>query len=62
MRPSPTHPRLSEAELAEMRERYEERAAIIEFCANIPREQAEEQAWEEIYGKWGKIRSNKEKS
>ena len=44
-------PRLTEDELAELRELYFERAAIKEFCANMTREQAEEEAWLEIYGK-----------
>jgi len=42
--------RLTEAELAEKRELYEERAAIIEFCANLTRDEAEALAWEEVYG------------
>jgi ribosomal protein L37E len=32
-------------------EDYEERAAIKEFCGNQPREQAEQEAREEIFGK-----------
>ena len=43
--------RLTEDELAELRELYFERAAIKEICGNMPREQAEEEAWMEIYGK-----------
>ena len=42
--------RLSEAELAEKRELYEERASIKEFLGNMSREQAELEAWEEVYG------------
>lgn len=42
--------RLTEAELAEKRELYEERAALKEFLGNMPREQAEIEAWEEVYG------------
>ena len=40
---------LTEAELAQKREQYEERAGIKEFCANMPRDQAEQEAWLEIY-------------
>lgn len=43
--------RLTEAELAQKREEYEERASIKEFCANMPRDQAEQEAWEEVYGR-----------
>jgi hypothetical protein len=43
--------RLTEDELAELRELYAERAGIKEFLGNMPREQAEEEAWMEIYGK-----------
>jgi hypothetical protein len=41
--------RLTEAELAAKREQYEERAGIIEFCANLTRDEAEALAWEEVY-------------
>jgi hypothetical protein len=34
----------------QQREAFEERAAIIEFCANVSREVAEEQAYQEIFG------------
>jgi hypothetical protein len=30
---------------------FQERAAIKEFCGNIPREEAERQAYEEVNGK-----------
>lgn len=42
--------RLTEKELAELRELYEERAGIKEFLGNMPREEAEVEAWQEIYG------------
>jgi len=29
-------------------ELYEERAAIMEYCGGLPREEAERQAWEEV--------------
>lgn len=38
---------------------YEERAAIKEFCGNMPREIAERQAREEIFGKGEPCRSTK---
>lgn len=41
----------TEEELAEKRERYAERAAIKEFLGNMPRDQAEAEAWEEVYGR-----------
>jgi hypothetical protein len=34
----------------QLREEYEERAAIKEFCGNLPREQAEREARKEVYG------------
>ena len=43
--------RLTEEELAIKRELYEERAAILEFCANLSRDEAEVEAWKEIYGR-----------
>ena len=46
-----THDRWTEEELTQKRELYEERAAILEFCANMPRDQAEREAWEEVYGR-----------
>ena len=36
--------------LEQRREAYEERAAIKEFCGNMTRAQAEQEAKEEIYG------------
>lgn len=38
------------AELDRQREEFEERAAIKEFLGNMPREQAEREAREEVYG------------
>lgn len=32
----------------DMEHAYEERAAIKEFCGNIPRNEAERQAWAEV--------------
>jgi len=32
------------------RDEYEERAGIKEFCGNMPRVQAEQEAREEVYG------------
>lgn len=43
-RPDPNPSELPEP----WRELYEERAGIKEFCANMPRAQAEREAWEEI--------------
>lgn len=37
-------------ELAMKAELYEERAGILEFCANLPRAQAELEAHSEIFG------------
>jgi len=42
---------LTEEELRELRYLYAERAAIKEFCGNMPRDQAEREAWEEVYGR-----------
>ena len=41
----------SEEELAEKRELYEERAGILEFDAHFTRDEAEERAWMEVYGR-----------
>jgi hypothetical protein len=38
-------------ELAMKSESYEERAAIKEYVGNLPREQAEREAHEEVFGK-----------
>lgn len=35
---------------SELAELWKERSAIKEFCANLPRKQAEEEAFLEIYG------------
>lgn len=32
----------------EQKELYEERAAIMEFCGNMPREEAERKAYEDV--------------
>jgi type I restriction-modification system DNA methylase subunit len=42
---------LTNEELARKREEYEERAGILEFCANLGREEAERKAWEMVYGR-----------
>lgn len=33
-----------------MRNDYEERAAMMEYCGGLPREEAERLAWQMIYG------------
>lgn len=35
---------------AEQLDNYEERAAIMEYCGNLTREDAERKAWEEVLG------------
>jgi hypothetical protein len=49
MEAAPT-PRLTEEELAKKREEYAERAAIKEFEGNMSRDEAEMEAWLEVYG------------
>ena len=42
--PEPEPPPLTEAERADLHEAFEERAAIAEYCGNLPRPEAEAQA------------------
>lgn len=42
--------RLTNAEIDQLRELYLERASIKEYEGNMPREQAEREAREEVYG------------
>ena len=45
-------PQLSPERLSEdLRYAFEERAGIKEFCGNLPRSEAERQAWFEVVGK-----------
>ena len=50
-------PRLYPEDLSEdLRFAYEERAAVKEFCGNVPRNEAERQAWVEVIAVRKKLR------